>query len=268
LHLRLRLDPSRWLGPRLHLRLNLRRRLRFYLRLHLGLRPRLGFCLRRSLGLNLRRFLGLPGGATALQSLVFSFLLPPLLRRQALGPGGQRRSAGLHGPGNSRCGCRPRPDTGVEFSRFDLTGCRATGLHLARLAGYDGLPRSRSARRDNLSRFSRGGRLPRSGLGRRRRFEGLRLPRFEPLLRGQFLNLLGHLGGQGHGGLAGQSRARQTATRLQRRGLDPGNIGGKPGHIFGRRHEVGPVQVNLGHFGVWRQPGWRQALALRPGPAG
>ena len=122
--------------------------------------------------------LGLAGGAAALQPLVFYFLLPPLLRRQALGARGQGHAAGLRGPGSSRGGCGvPGPDTRVEFSRFGLTGWRATGLHLgrlgrdaglhlsgsgldarldlARLAGYDGLPRSRSARRSGLSRFSR-----------------------------------------------------------------------------------------------------------------
>ena len=55
--------------------------------------------------------------------------------------------------------------------------------------------------------------LPRSRLGRRR-FKGLGLPRLEPLVRGQLLNLLIHLGGQGHGGPRGQRRARQALARL------------------------------------------------------
>ena len=237
--------------------------------------------------------LGLAGGAAALQPLVLYFLLPPLLRRQALVALGQGHAARLGGPGSSRCGCSPRGvgagggSPRVEFSRFGPTGWRDAGLHLSRLGrdarlhlpgfgvsprldlarlatGYDGLSRSRFDRGPNRSSFRRGTGLSRSRLGHRR-FEGLRLRRLEPLLRGQLLNLLGHLGGQGHGGLGGQRRAREAPTRLPRRGLDPGNSGGEPGHIFGRRHEVGPVQVDLGHFGIWRQPGWRQALALGQG---
>ena len=61
--------------------------------LHLGLRAHRGLYPRRALGLDLRwslrRYLGLAGGAAAgLQLLVFSFLLPPLLRRQTPGAGG------------------------------------------------------------------------------------------------------------------------------------------------------------------------------------
>jgi hypothetical protein len=133
-------------------------------------------------------------------------------------------------------------------------------LDLARLAGYDGLSRPGSARRSRLSRLH----LPRSRLGRHR-FERLRLRRLEPLFGRQLLDLLRHLRGQGHGGLSGQRRARQALARLSRPGLDPGNCGGDWGYIFGRRHEVGPVQVNPGHFGIGRQLRSRQALALGQG---
>jgi len=206
----LRLDLRLW--SRLHLRLRTRLRLRPGLnlrlgpRLHLGLRAHLGFYLRRRLRL---RFY-LTGGGAALQSLVFKFLLPPLFRCQSLGPGGQGRGAALGGPWSSRGGWGPRADNRVEFSRFDLSGWRATGLHLDRFG-----------RGPDLSRFRRGARLDlrrphlsRLRLGRRRRFEGLRLRRLEPLLRRQLLNLLSHLGGQGHGGPRGQRRARQALARL------------------------------------------------------
>jgi len=250
LGLRLGLWPRLHLGLRarlrLHLRLDPRRRLGFYLRRSLGLDLRLDF--RRSLRLDLRRSLGLAGGAAALQPLVFYFLLPPLLRRQALVALGQGHAARLGGPGSSRRGCGPRgagaggASPRLEFSRFGPNGWRGAGLNLgrlgrgagldrsgsgmsprldlARLAGYDGLPRSRFAWRSGLSRLSRDAgfdlprlHLPRSRLGRRR-FERLRLRRLEPLLRRQLLNLLRHLGGQGHGGPGGQPRARQTPARL------------------------------------------------------
>ena len=232
LGLRLRPGLDLRLGPRLHLRLDLRRRLGFYP----GLDLRLDF--RRSLRLRL----GLAGGAAALQFLVFYFLLPPLLRRQALVALGQGRAARLGGLGGSRRDWGPRADTRAKFSRFGPTGWRDPGLNLgrlgrnarlhlpgsgviprldlARLARYDGLPWSRSARRSGLSRLNRdaGFDLPRLHLRRsrlgRHRFEGLRLRRLEPLLRRQLLDLLGHLGGQGHGGLGGQRRARQAPARL------------------------------------------------------
>ena len=266
LHLRLRarlgLRPGLYLrlrpGLRLRLHLGLRARLRPGLDLRLGLRPRLDprrrlrFYLSRCLRLDLRRCLrlrlGLAGGAAALQPLVFYFLLPPLLRRQALVALGQGHAARLGGPGSSRRGCGPRgagaggASPRLEFSRFGPNGWRGAGLNLgrlgrgaglgrsgsgvsprldlARLAGYDGLPRSRFAWRSGLSRLSRDAgfdlprlHLPRSRLGRRR-FERLRLRRLEPLLRRQLLNLLRHLGGQGHGGPGGQPRARQAPARL------------------------------------------------------
>jgi hypothetical protein len=225
LRVRLRLLDLR-LGPRLHLRLDLRRCLGFYLGLDLRLDP--SWCLRLDLRRCLRLPLGLAGGAAMLQPLVFYFLLPPLLRRQALVALGQGHAAGLGGPGSSRRGCGRRgvgaggASPRVEFSRFSLTGRRDPGLHLsrlgrsprlhlpgfgvsprldwARLTGHDG--RSRFDRGAKLARFRRGAGVPRSRLSHRG-FKGLRLRRLEPLLRGQLLNLLGHVGGQGHGGPAG-----------------------------------------------------------------
>ena len=131
-------------------------------------------------------------------------------------------------------------------------------LDLPRLGRYARLHRSGPGLSPRLD-------LPRSRLGRGCRGKRLGFARHKLLLGRQLLNLLGHLGGQGHGGPGGQRRARQAPSRLQRHGLDPGNSGGEPGHIFGRRHEIGPVQVNPGQFGIWRQPGWRQALALGQG---
>ena len=262
LGLRARLRLGLYLGLRAHRGLRSGLDLRLGPRLHLGLRAHLGFYLRRCLGPVLRRCLGLRLGLA----------------------GG---AAGLRGPWSSRGGWRPRPDTRVEFSRFDLTGWRSTGLYLTRfgrgawlhlsrlglrarldlprLGGYDGLPRSRSARQSGLPRFSRSGRLPRSRLGCGCRGKRLGFTRHKLLLGRQLLNLLGHLRGQGHGGLGGQGRARQAASRLQRRGLDPGNSGGDPRHILGRWYEIGPVQVNPGQFGIWRQLRRRQAAALGQG---
>lgn len=214
-----RLDPGRRLG--LRARLRLRPGLHLRPRLHLGLRAHLRFYLRRCLGLGL----GLAGGA-----------------------------AGLRGPWSNRGGGRPRPDPGMEFSRFSPADWWDAWLNLSRLglgARLD-LPRLYWYARLHLSRS---GMSPRLGCGCRGKRLGF--ARHKLLLGRQLLNLLGHLGSQGHGGLGGQRRARQAPSRLQRHGLDPGNSGGEPGHIFGGRHEIGPVQVNLGHSDIWRQPGWR-----------
>ena len=273
---RSRLDPGWCLG--------LRARLRLRPGLHLELRPHRGFHLRRSLGLNLRRFLGrylgLAGGAAGLRCpwgsrggwrpwpdprVEFSRFSLTGWRGAGLylarfGRGGWLhlarfgRDPGLH---LGRLGRNAR----LELARFGL-GARLDRLRWFR---YSRLHLAGSARRYGLSRFSRSGRLPRSRLGRCGRGKRLGFARHKLLLGGQLLNLLGHLRGQGHGSLAGQSRARQALSRLQRCGLDPGNSGGEPGNIFGRRYEIGPVQINLGHFDIGRQPGWRQALALDQG---
>jgi len=97
----------------------------------------------------------------------------------------------------------------VEFSRFDLTGWRATGLHLNRLGRNAGAHLRRLCRSAwlNLSRLGLGARydgLPRSRLGRCR-FERLRLRRLEPLFRRQLLDLLGHLGVRGMVALVGNA---------------------------------------------------------------
>ena len=138
--------------------------------------------------------LRLASRAALLQFLVFFLLLLPLLRRQPFGALGQGHAAGLGGLGTSRCGWgfpgggAGGADSRMEFSRFAFTG----------RAGHDGLPRSLFARASSLSRLRRVPGVPRPRLGR-----GCRLARF---LMGDLLDLLGHLGGQGHGGLGGQRR--------------------------------------------------------------
>jgi hypothetical protein len=179
----------------------------------------------------------------------------------------------------------------VEFSRFNPRSWRGSGLYLARFGrdprvhpgrlgrnAWLNLSRLGLGARVELPRFYRYARLhlsgsgmsPRLGLARTRpgrccRGKPLGFARYKLLLGRQLLNLLGHLRGQVHGGPGGQRRARQTPSRLQRRGLDPGNSSGDARDIFGRRYEIGPVQVNPGHFGIWRQPGWRQTASLGQG---
>ncbi len=96
--------------------------------------------------------------------------------------------------------------------------------------------------------------LPRSRLGR--------LPRLKPSLRRQLLDLLRHLGGQGHVALAGNAVTARPLACRHRPGLDPGNGGGDLGHISGRRHQVGLIQVGLGHLEIIHPVGRRQAVPL------
>jgi hypothetical protein len=174
-----------------------------------------------------------PGGAAALPSLGFYFLLPPLLRRQTFVTRRQRRRTAWRGPGSSRGGLDPRADNRVEFSRLGSTAGGATGLHLDRWRRRAGLhlsrlgpgtgrdlARSGSARRSGFSRLSRdsGLDLPRSHRSRPRRGRGYRGERLgggrcKLLFGRQLLNLLGHLRGQGQGGPGGQVRARQAPVR-------------------------------------------------------
>jgi hypothetical protein len=157
---------------------------------------------------------GLARSPAALQSLVFLFLLSPLLRRQAPVPLGQGRCAGLRSPrrGEGPCwrsaGARgPRVKfaplyrsgwcgrwlslgAGLEPSWFGLTG--GLPVHLCWLGGDHGLPWPRSGRYAGLAMCG-------SRRGCRCRFKGLRFARDKPLPRGQLMNLLGHLRGQWHG---------------------------------------------------------------------
>ena len=184
----------------------------------------LGFSPGWSLGLNLRRplrlRLGLACGAAALGPLAFSFRLPPPLRRQAPGAGGNGRRTGLCRPRSNRGGWRPRPDPRVEFSRFSPTGWRSNGLYLPRSGRDPGLhpgwlsrcawlnlprfglgsvelPRLCRNARLHLSRPGRSSRLDlaRSRLGRGCRGKRPGFARHKLLLGGQLLNLLGSSGG-------------------------------------------------------------------------
>jgi hypothetical protein len=126
LRLRRRLHPDRCLGLRARLGLDLRLRPRGYLRLwprlRLSFRPRLH--PGRYLGLR-ARFRLQPGLHLRLRAHLGFYLRLDLRRYLGL-------AAGLRGPWSNRGGWRPRPDPRVEFSRFDLTGWRTTGLHLTR----------------------------------------------------------------------------------------------------------------------------------------
>ena len=174
----------------------------------------------------------------------------------------------------------------MEFSRFDFTGRRDRRLHLSRsgvsprLARNQGLPRSMGARSSGLCGFRRGAGVCRplvtraSGLPRSR----LRcLPGLKPPVWRQFLDLLRHLGGQGHGGLGGQCRDGMAPAGMDRPGLDPGNSSGDLGHIVGRWHDVGFAQVGPGHVDIGQPLGggnrwpWNRAggvICLRPRSGG
>ena len=89
----------------------------------------------------------------------------------------------------------------MDLPRF----ARDPGLHPGRLGRNAWL---------ELPRFGLGARLDRSRLGCGCRGKRLGFARHKLLLGGQLLNLLGHLWGQGHGGLGGQRRARQALARL------------------------------------------------------
>lgn len=217
------------------------------------------------LALLLLLWLGLAGGAAALQPLVFNFLLPPLLRCQALVARRQGRRPGLHGPRGGRAAGRGGAGAGssrVEFSRFGRTGRRTT--RSGRGAALD-LPRLRRTAGLDLARFGLAARRRRSRLGCRCRFEGQGFARLNPLLRGQLLNLLLHLGGQLHGGPGGQGRTWNSLARPHRRGLDPGNLGGDPGHIPGRPQQIGSIQVDPGLPDILDLSGRRQPPPLSQG---
>ena len=157
--MRRRLRPRRRLGLRPRLRLRPRGYLRLWPRLRLSFRPRLhpGWCLglrtrlRPGLHLRLRPGLDLRFGPRLHLGFYLRRCLGPILRRcLGLRLGLAGGAAGLLGLWSSRGGWRPRPDTRVKFSRFDLTGWGATGLHLPRFGRNHGL---------NLSRLGLGARL-------------------------------------------------------------------------------------------------------------
>ncbi len=213
---------------------------------------------------------GLARSPAALQPLVFLFLLPPLLRRQALIARGQGRRAGLRGPwrGKAPCwGSAGASTSRVEFAPPDRSGWRGSRLSLearlhssrsglkarlklsrSGLAGGLPMPLPRLAGKHGLSwpRLGRDSRLALCG-PRCHRFEGLGFARDKPLVRGQLMNPLHHLRRQRHGSLGGQGRTRQTPARSDRHRLNPGNLGLDRTHTLGRRQEVWPVQVGLSH---------------------
>ena len=91
----------------------------------------------------------------------------------------------------------------LELARFGLSA----RLNLPRWCRYARMRRPGSGMSARLD-------LSRSRLGCGCRGKRLGLARHKLLLGGQLLNLLGHLWGQGHGGLGGQRRARQALARL------------------------------------------------------